>query len=103
MSFGRHLRALRDEAGLSRAELARRAGVPASTLGNWEGGRGFPSLAACLQLAGALGVPVERFAEGGGRPHRGRAGARREKAAPDVEGSRVMRVQQGAAVGQLWD
>jgi hypothetical protein len=25
MSFGRHLRVLRDEAGLSRAELARRA------------------------------------------------------------------------------
>ena len=34
MSFGSHLRALRDGAGLSRAELARRAGVPASTLRN---------------------------------------------------------------------
>jgi hypothetical protein len=31
MSFGRHLRALRDAAGLSRAALARRVGVPAST------------------------------------------------------------------------
>jgi transcriptional regulator with XRE-family HTH domain len=64
MSFGGHLRALRDEAGLSRAALARRAGVPASTLRHWEGDRGFPALAACLRLAGALGVPVERFAEG---------------------------------------
>jgi transcriptional regulator with XRE-family HTH domain len=64
MTFGGHLRALRGVAGLSRAELARRAGVPASTLRNWEGDRGFPALPAALRLAAALGVPVERFAEG---------------------------------------
>jgi hypothetical protein len=38
--------------------------VPLSTLRNLEDDRGFPSLAACLRLAGVLGVPVERFAEG---------------------------------------
>ena len=64
MSFGEHLRALRGKAGLSRSEAARRAGVPVGTLRNWEGDRGFPGLTACLRLAGALGVPVERFAEG---------------------------------------
>ena len=32
MSFGGHLRALREQAGLSRAELARRAGVPLDDL-----------------------------------------------------------------------
>jgi transcriptional regulator with XRE-family HTH domain len=64
MSFGGHLKALRQGAGLSRAELAQRASVPAGTLRNWEGGRGFPALAACLRLAAALGVPVERLAEG---------------------------------------
>jgi transcriptional regulator with XRE-family HTH domain len=64
VSFGQHLRGLRDEAGLSRAELARRAGVPVSTLQNWENDRGFSNLAAGVRLAGALGVPVERFAEG---------------------------------------
>ena len=64
MSFGRHLRALREGAGLSRAELARRAGVPASTLRNWEADRGMPGPSALLRLAEALGVPVERFAEG---------------------------------------
>jgi putative transcriptional regulator len=64
MSFGRHLRGLREEAGLSRADLARRAGVPGSTLQHWENDRGFPSLAAGLRLAGVLGVPVERLAEG---------------------------------------
>jgi hypothetical protein len=38
--------------------------VPVSTLRNGEHDRGFPRLAAGLRLAGVLGVPVERFAEG---------------------------------------
>jgi transcriptional regulator with XRE-family HTH domain len=64
MRFGRHLRALREEAGLSRAEAARRAGVPVSTLRNWEGDQGMPGLPRSLRLAKVLGVPLERFAEG---------------------------------------
>jgi transcriptional regulator with XRE-family HTH domain len=64
MSFGQHLRALREGAGLSRAELARRAGVPAGTLRNWEGDKGFPGLPVLVRLAAALGVPVEKLAEG---------------------------------------
>jgi transcriptional regulator with XRE-family HTH domain len=64
MSLGQHIRSLREGAGLSRAELARRAGIPASTLRGWEGDRGFPNLPALLRRAAALGVPVERFAEG---------------------------------------
>ena len=64
MSFGQHLRGMREAAGLSRPELARKAGVPVSTLRQWEGDRGFPGLPALLRLAEALGVPVERFAEG---------------------------------------
>ena len=55
MSYGGHLRTLRGEAGLSRAELARRAGVPVSTLRIWEDGRGFPGAPALLRLAEALG------------------------------------------------
>jgi transcriptional regulator with XRE-family HTH domain len=69
MSFGQHLRALREGAGLSRPELARKAGIPVGTLRNWEGDRGFPGLPALLRLAEALGVPVERFAEGVEDPH----------------------------------
>ena len=64
MSFGSHLRALHEGAGLSRAELAQKASIPASTLRNWEQDRGMPGPAAAVRLAGALGVPVERFAEG---------------------------------------
>jgi transcriptional regulator with XRE-family HTH domain len=61
MSFGRHLLRLREGAGLSRAELARKAGVPVSTLRNWEADRGFPGLPAALRLAEALGVPFTRL------------------------------------------
>jgi transcriptional regulator with XRE-family HTH domain len=64
MSFGRHLRTLREAAGLPRAGLARRAAVPASTLRNWEADRGFPGVQAGLRLAQALGVTLERLAEG---------------------------------------
>ena len=53
---------------MSRAELARKVGVPASTLRNWEADRGFPGLTAALRQAEALGVPVERFAEGAEDP-----------------------------------
>jgi transcriptional regulator with XRE-family HTH domain len=64
MSFGQHLWSLRGKAGLSRSELSRRAAVPVSTLRNWENDRGMPSLAVIVRLADALGVPIERLAEG---------------------------------------
>jgi DNA-binding XRE family transcriptional regulator len=60
-SFGQHLRGLREAAGLSRAELARRSGVPVSTLRNWEADRGMPGLPAALWLAEALGVLFTRL------------------------------------------
>jgi transcriptional regulator with XRE-family HTH domain len=89
MSFGGRLRTLRAEASLSRAELARRAGVPVSTLRNWEHERGFPGVPALLRLAEALGVPVERLAGGLNDPAKERSGrckgashGRREGKAP---------------------
>jgi transcriptional regulator with XRE-family HTH domain len=66
MSFGQHLRGLREGAGLSRAALARKAGIPVSTLRNWEGDRGMPGVPAARRLADVLGVSVERLAEGVG-------------------------------------
>jgi hypothetical protein len=38
--------------------------VPVSTLRHWENDRGFPGVPAGVRLAEALGVPVERLAEG---------------------------------------
>jgi transcriptional regulator with XRE-family HTH domain len=68
MSFGQHMQALRGKAGLTRAEAARRALVPASTPRNWDNDWGFPHLRALMRLAEVLGVPVEQFAEGGEDP-----------------------------------
>jgi len=64
MRLGGHLRTLRREARLSRAALARRAGVSVSTLRHWENDRGFPGAPAFLRLAEALGAPAELLAEG---------------------------------------
>jgi transcriptional regulator with XRE-family HTH domain len=55
---------LRQETAVPRAELARRIGVPISTLRHWENDRGFAGIPAFLRLAEALGVPAERLAEG---------------------------------------
>jgi transcriptional regulator with XRE-family HTH domain len=63
MNFGQHLRRLSEGAGLSRAELARRAAVPVSTLHNWEGSRALPGLPALLRLPGALGVTDDASAD----------------------------------------
>jgi putative transcriptional regulator len=95
MSFGQHMRALREEAGLSRAERARRAGVPVSTLRNWENDRGFPSLATGLRLAGALGVPVERLAEGVQDPAKDGAEQPAPSPDPQAKGKRVDRKGSG--------
>jgi transcriptional regulator with XRE-family HTH domain len=88
MSFGGHLQTLRAEAGLSRAELARGVGVPASTLRNWEHDRGFPHLCALLRMAEALGVTIERIAEGVEDPVEEEAEAAEEKPRRGVNSGR---------------
>jgi transcriptional regulator with XRE-family HTH domain len=104
MSVGQHLRRLRETAGLSRAELARRATVPAGAVRNWEGDRGFPDLPAGRRLAAALGVPAERFAEGVDDPaaepaleipHRRQKGRRRERTGKSSPG-------RGGGTGWAW-
>jgi transcriptional regulator with XRE-family HTH domain len=64
VSFGRHLRTLREDSGLSRAALAGQIGVSVATLRNWEADGGMPGLPVLVRLAEALRVPVERFAGG---------------------------------------
>jgi hypothetical protein len=53
--------------------------IPAGTLRHWEGDRGFPGLTALVRLAGALGVPVERLAEGVEDPAEDKPAPPREK------------------------
>jgi transcriptional regulator with XRE-family HTH domain len=57
-AVGRRLRAGREAAGLSLAELARRSGVARATLTSLEAGEGNPTLETVYALANALGLPI---------------------------------------------
>jgi transcriptional regulator with XRE-family HTH domain len=52
------LREARRRAGLSQAELARRAGKPTSVIGRWERGEVRPSLETLRELIGACGLEL---------------------------------------------
>lgn len=57
------LRRERERAGISLAELARRAGIAKSTLSQLEAGTGNPSVETVWALGVALGVPFSRLIE----------------------------------------
>ena len=59
--FAERLRALRDSAGLSQAELSRFAGVGLGTVRKLERGEQGPSWAAVIALAEALGKTPDDF------------------------------------------
>lgn len=58
--LGRRLRALRLEAGLTQAELARRTGIHRPNIARVEAGRHTPALETLARLANAIGVPTTR-------------------------------------------
>ena len=58
MVSGDLLREARLRAGLSQAELARRAGTPRSTIGRWERGECMPSFERLRELVRACGLEV---------------------------------------------
>ncbi|MEV0901580.1 XRE family transcriptional regulator [Actinoplanes sp. NPDC049802] len=58
-----NLRRERDRAGISLAELARRAGLAKSTLSQLEAGAGNPSIETLWALGVALGIPFSRLIE----------------------------------------
>ena len=56
MQIARKIREVRENAGLSQAELARRAGIDRRQVSRWETGRGKPNLDNIQKLEKALGV-----------------------------------------------
>lgn len=62
MSFGKTLQHLRETAGLSQAELARRSGTSLDTLRHWEQDRSLPKIDAVTRLARTLGVSLDLLA-----------------------------------------
>lgn len=65
-SFGRRLRVLREEAGLSARELAERAGVDRATVANAEAGRFATRMDIAERLAGGLGLTLGQLLGGAG-------------------------------------
>lgn len=60
--MGLRLQEFRQRAGLSQAELAKAARLPAASLRNWEQGRRLPRLDAAYRLAQALGISLDELA-----------------------------------------
>jgi transcriptional regulator with XRE-family HTH domain len=61
--FGRRLRELREQAGLSQTALAEAAGISQSAIAHWEQGLREPIWSNVLALAAALGVDCLAFQE----------------------------------------
>jgi transcriptional regulator with XRE-family HTH domain len=62
-TLGQRLQRLRAAAGLTQAQVAEAAGVPVSSLQNWEIDRREPGFRAAVRLAKGLGVTAEDLAE----------------------------------------
>jgi transcriptional regulator with XRE-family HTH domain len=68
MPFGETIQKLREAAGLSQSEMARKAGIPVRSIQNWEQGHRMPRPQVLLSLASALGVSVEKLIKAMGGP-----------------------------------
>jgi len=60
-TLGNRLRELREDQGLTQAQLADLIGVSRKTVNTVENGVFVPSTVVALKLAGALGCPVEEL------------------------------------------
>lgn len=61
-AMGIRLGDLRRGAGMSQAELAEAAGIPVTSLRNWEQGRRLPQLDAAFRLAKAMNITLDDLA-----------------------------------------
>lgn len=57
--FAEVLKALREKAGLTQTDLAKRLGVYQSSIARWELGHGEPGVSLVRPLAKVLGVDIE--------------------------------------------
>jgi transcriptional regulator with XRE-family HTH domain len=65
--FGARLRELRNAAGLTQRELAKRSGTSSAAISNFEAGNNAPTLGTLVRLAEALECQVKELVEGLGR------------------------------------
>jgi putative transcriptional regulator len=61
-TMGERFKRLREQARLTQDEAARRAGLPITTIRNWEQGRRIPRLDHAAAFARAIGCSVDALA-----------------------------------------
>lgn len=52
---------LRDNRGMTDADVSKETGIPRSTFTDWKSGRSNPKLEKLMKIANALGVSIEEF------------------------------------------
>jgi transcriptional regulator with XRE-family HTH domain len=75
--MGKRFHRLREQARLTQAELAERAGIPIGSLRNWEQGLRLPRFDHAIRVAEALAVSLDVLA---GRVEKADEGTRRKGA-----------------------
>jgi transcriptional regulator with XRE-family HTH domain len=61
-TMGQRFKRLREAAGLTQAELARRTGIPMGTIRNWEQELRIPRFDHAIRAADALGISLDELA-----------------------------------------
>lgn len=88
MLFGKNLQRIREEAGLSQSELARRSDSPIDSVRNWEQSKALPRIDAVARLARALSVTVDALVADVDFPRPGETATASEPAAEPTKGER---------------
>lgn len=61
MTIGEYMTAARENRGLTRPQLARKAGLSSEIVGKYERDEHFPGLANLLSLSDALGISIDEY------------------------------------------
>lgn len=61
MTIGEHMVAAREKHGLTRPQLARKAGLSSEIIGKYERDEHFPGLVNLLSLSDVLGISIDEY------------------------------------------
>lgn len=67
-TVGRRIRELREQSGMTQAELAERASVSRSSVQSWECGATYPSIDNCVLVADVFHISIDYLVAG--NPHK---------------------------------
>mgnify|MGYP003313496116 CR=1 FL=1 len=64
VDIGKNIKRLRQERGITQADLASALGVTCQAVSKWESGTSDPSTSNLFSLAKLFGIPVEKLLQG---------------------------------------